>query len=98
MGRSVFAGAIRILFLTIALAIPPAQRAAAQLNVTNVSNRTSRYTPGQLVERVVSEANPREQYAVYLPTSYRPDKVWPILLLMDPRGRAMIPLSRAQEV
>ncbi len=98
MGRSVFSRAIRLVLLTIGLAIPSAQRSSAQINVANVSSRVSRYLPGRLVERVVSEANPGEQYAVYLPSSYRPDKVWPILLLMDPRGRAMIPLSRVQEV
>lgn len=88
----------RIGLLALLALFPPAQRLPAQATLTTVSNRISRYTPGQLLERVVSEANPRQQYAVYLPSSYRPDKTWPILLLMDPRGRAMIPLSRAQAV
>lgn len=96
METSVVVRAIGIAVTALA-SLPAAQRVSAQAIVTTVSNRTSRYLPGQLVERVVSEANPREQYAVYLPSSYRPDKTWPILLLMDPRGRAMIPLSRAQE-
>ena len=57
-----------------------------------------RFQPGQLVERITSETNPRQQYALYVPSGYRPDQQWPVLILMDPRGRAMIPLSRVQEV
>lgn len=57
-----------------------------------------RFPPGQLVERITSESNPRQQYALYVPSSYRPDQQWPVLILMDPRGRAMIPLSRVREV
>ncbi len=95
------ASSVRVLGIVGLITIgsmPSAPCVGAQATITTVSNRVSRYTPGQLVERVTSEANPREQYAVYLPASYRPDKTWPILLLMDPRGRAMIPLSRVREV
>lgn len=98
MAYRVFSRVPRIAFVALLALLPAAQRSAAQATVTTVSNRTSRFIPGQLVERVVSEANPRETYALYLPSSYRADKQWPILLLMDPRGRAMIPLSRVQEV
>lgn len=54
---------------------------------------TVRLLPGQLLERVTSSLDRAQQYAVYLPTSYRTDRKWPVLILMDPRGRGMLPLN-----
>src|SRR5512138_2650435 len=65
--------------------------------VRTAAFRTPRFPPGQLVELASSEANPRQQYAVYVPSSYRAESEWPLLIVMDPRGRAMIPLSRLRE-
>jgi len=33
-------------------------------------------------------------YALYLPTSYRPNQTWPLLLLFDPAARATVPVQR----
>jgi predicted esterase len=38
-----------------------------------------------------------QRYAVYLPSRYTPERRWPLLLLMDPRGRALVPLALVQE-
>jgi hypothetical protein len=38
-----------------------------------------------------------QRYALYLPSRYRPDTRWPVLILMDPRGRALVPLRRVVE-
>lgn len=87
-----------MLLLGLCVASAPV-RAWGQAAVTTVvAGGGSRFAPGQLVERVTSEANPREHYAVYVPSGYRPDVSWPILLLMDPRGRALVPLERVREV
>ena len=40
---------------------------------------------GQLIEKVVTRADPEQSYALYLPTSYRPDVKWPILYVFDAR-------------
>jgi predicted esterase len=56
-----------------------------------------RFVPGQLVERVASSLDRSQHYAVYLPSDYRPDRKWPVLLLLDPRGRALIPMALARE-
>lgn len=40
---------------------------------------------GKLVEKVVTRADPEQSYALYLPTSYRPDRKWPILYVFDAR-------------
>lgn len=47
---------------------------------------------GEIVERVASRSDPSQSYALYLPSDYLPSRDWPVLLLMDPRGRALIPL------
>jgi len=46
-----------------------------------------------VTERVSSVLERRQEYAVYLPSAYRADQRWPVLLLMDPRGRAMNPMA-----
>ncbi len=47
---------------------------------------------GTTVERVVSDADSTQWYAMYLPPNYDPSRCWPVLIVMDPRGRAMVPL------
>lgn len=48
---------------------------------------------GAVTERVASLADPSKSYAVYLPSAYEEDRTWPVLILMDPRGRALVPLE-----
>ncbi len=48
---------------------------------------------GQVVE-VLHAADPNQTYALYLPTSYDPARPAPIVYLLDPRGRALVPLER----
>lgn len=54
------------------------------------------FRPGTLVPRVASSLNRVQQYAVYLPSAYRADRQWPVLLLLDPRGRALLPMRLFQ--
>lgn len=48
---------------------------------------------GQVTERIACERDPSKAYALYLPPGYTPEKRWPVIILMDPRGRAMVPLN-----
>lgn len=57
-----------------------------------------RLSAGRIMSQVTSVANPRQRYAIYLPADYRADRTYPLLILMDPRGRALLPLEEAQEV
>ena len=50
--------------------------------------------PGQTVQRITSAANGAQTYAVHLPATYDSTRTWPVAFLMDPRGRALIPLER----
>ncbi len=42
---------------------------------------------GQLIQTVHAAGQPGETYALYLPAAYSADRAWPIVYLLDPRGR-----------
>lgn len=44
---------------------------------------------GELVEKVVIQAEPSQSYALYIPTTYRPDRKWPILYVLDARSNGV---------
>ena len=48
---------------------------------------------GETTEYLTAASDTTQHYAVYLPSSYDPERPGPILFLMDPRGRAMTPLG-----
>ncbi len=45
--------------------------------------------PGRITERVVSPSDTSQAYALYIPSSYVSSRSWPLLVIMDPRGRAV---------
>jgi len=47
---------------------------------------------GTVTDTVHSLSDSAETYALYLPSAYDKSRQWPVLFLMDPRGRALIPL------
>ena len=49
--------------------------------------------PCQPVEKVECSGAPGQSYALYLPSTYSPDKQWPILYCFDPAYRGMLPLQ-----
>ena len=53
---------------------------------------------GRVVQRITARADTTQRYALYLPSSFTRERQWPILFLLDPRGRALIPLQRFQPV
>ena len=53
---------------------------------------------GRIVQRITSHADTTQRYALYLPSSFTRERQWPVLFVMDPRGRALIPLQRFQPV
>ncbi len=46
-------------------------------------------SPGVIVDEV-------KGYALYLPSSYTPDRAWPVIFAFDPRGRGRTPVERYQ--
>lgn len=51
---------------------------------------------GQVVASVATTADPSQTYALYLPSQYRGDRTWPLLMAFHPsaRGRAFVDLYR----
>src|SRR5688572_22193124 len=41
---------------------------------------------GQILEKVAVRTDPSETYALYLPSSFRSDRTWPILYAFDARS------------
>lgn len=59
----------------------------------NASPPEAPFPAGTAVERVYTHADPSQSYAVYLPSDYSTAAKWPVLVAMDPRGRALVPLE-----
>lgn len=45
---------------------------------------------GELIENVATARDPAQTYTLYLPKAYDPARVWPLLLVLDPRGRGTL--------
>ncbi len=45
---------------------------------------------GRLAERVTAASDTSQSYALYLPPGYTTARTWPILFVLDPRGRALL--------
>ena len=45
---------------------------------------------GRLQERVVAATDTSQSFALYLPPGYSSARTWPVLFVMDPRGRALL--------
>jgi predicted esterase len=59
--------------------------------------RAEDFPVDQVVPRVATLASPDQQYALYLPPGYSPGQPWPVLIMLDPRGRAEPTLARVRE-
>ncbi len=47
-----------------------------------------------MTDKVVCREAPSQSYALYLPSTYTPEKPSPILYMLDARGRALLPIER----
>ncbi|HEV2749629.1 MAG TPA: hypothetical protein VGV12_03785 [Gemmatimonadales bacterium] len=45
---------------------------------------------GRLEERVTAASDTSQAYALYLPPGYTTARTWPVLFVLDPRGRALL--------
>lgn len=52
---------------------------------------------GQIVSKVVCSKIPEQSYAIYVPSSFTPDRKWPVLYCLDPAARGDEPLTRFRE-
>jgi predicted esterase len=54
-------------------------------------------SPGRLDERVRSATDSSQTFALYLPPGYSTGRRWPVLFVLDPRGRALLGLKLFQD-
>ena len=52
---------------------------------------------GQIVERIEALNDSSQSYALYLPSTYTPDRKWPVLYSFDPGARGRVPVERFKE-
>ncbi len=52
---------------------------------------------GAVIESVACAANPDQTYALFLPSSYTPDRPWPVLYAFDPGANGSVPVRLLQE-
>jgi predicted esterase len=50
--------------------------------------------PGEVTEKISCRDKPGQSYALSLPSAYTPEKLWPVLYMLDARGRALLPIER----
>ncbi len=79
---------VRSCLHAVALAVSTAARLASQQPDSTAA------LPGTLYEEVASTTDPSQRFALFLPTGYDSTRAWPVLFAMDPRARALSPLSR----
>ncbi len=52
---------------------------------------------GQVIDPVVCLHDPVQSYALYLPSTYRAERYWPIMYCFDPAGRGSVPVFLFKE-
>ncbi|MBN2371138.1 MAG: hypothetical protein JXO72_11700 [Vicinamibacteria bacterium] len=52
---------------------------------------------GQIVDAVACLHDSKQSYALYLPSSYSKDRLWPILYAFDPAARGRVPVERFKD-
>lgn len=91
--------ALASLFLLASATATPDQSPVPGIDsTTHTAREAVQLARGRIVSQVTSAANPKQRYAVYLPSNYRTDRTWPLLILLDPRGRALLPMEEAWDV
>ena len=48
---------------------------------------------GQVIDRVVCQADAAQSYALYLPSNYDPSRIWPVVFCLDPVARGRVPVN-----
>src|SRR5882757_3363638 len=49
---------------------------------------------GQVIANVPCAADPSQSYALYIPSTYTPDRAWPVIFAFDAGGHGLNPVER----
>ncbi len=83
-----------LLALTVAAAMTPAVSSDGQ----PTGRDSLSFEVGAVTEHVLSGSDSGLHYAVYLPSAFNVESPHPVIFLMDPRGRALVPIELFKEV
>jgi predicted esterase len=86
---------VRLAILLMATATVLGPASAQQNSAGNGAPVTP--APGLLCPKITAKADPSQSYALYLPSSYSPDKAWPIVYAFDPAARGTVPVELMKE-
>jgi len=67
--------------------------ALAQEKTTADTSKRPEVEKGRVVASVHSAAKPEQSYALYVPTNYAPERLWPIIYVFDPAAKGSRPLE-----
>jgi hypothetical protein len=76
---------LRALLVALLSVLPAAAQASA---------RPADLPRGQVIEKVVTQSDPAQSYALYVPAAYKPDRAWPILYAFDARSDGKLVAER----
>lgn len=82
----------RLAALFVALLTIFAQAVVAQSAAQNSASSPELQT-GVVIAKVVCAAQPEQSYALYLPSNYTREKLWPIVYAFDPGARGEMPVE-----
>lgn len=54
------------------------------------------FEKGKIIDKVICASEKDQSYALYLPSTYTPERTWPIIYAFDPLARGRLPLERFQ--
>ena len=74
--------------------MPAAALILATLLRAGVPGASTDFPRGQVVDKVVAAKTPGQSYALYLPSTYTPERLWPVLYMLDARNNALVPIER----
>lgn len=76
--------------LALCLVLSAASRWPAAAEPAAADGKTAIRVPvGEIVPKIATAYDPAQQYSLYLPPGYDTGRRWPVLIVLDPRGRAV---------
>ena len=87
---------MRLLFALLALCLLDSAASPVQGQQQPLAGANS-IAKGEVIPRVPCASDPSQTYALYLPTSYSPERKWPILYAFDPEARGKVPVELFRE-
>ena len=57
-----------------------------------------KFPVGQVIEKITCQSDPTQSYAMYLPSTYTTDKIFPIIYAFDAHGTGKLPVSKYKDL